>query len=666
MNSKSRLVSIAVPVLGVVTAALGVWFFWNLFKVKPSHKLEKELDDEINDILKASEALPEEAEEGDVSLEDVSAPTKPEASNDELDGAEDEGGEELDGEGEGGQEGEGEEEVDAKTLKEYEHKRSMAGKLFRGGQFLKAARLYTELLEMLPRLPEKEEERLIIINNRSAMYEKAGDAQKCLDDCNIVLLEDPMHEKVHKRMARVYCGLRKFEEALHHQCCLMLWHQENQRKAKLAGKQPQPQEPPEGLQVVMNTLATPLAAQRLDANKDRHDLPALEAVYSSISGFAMHRRAVDEAENAPSSEDDLRTELKEAALLTPLERAGKLWLLAILRISTQKYTEAFKDLKCAEEVLGEAHLAEFEHQAELLAWLGIFSLLSTLADKADEYFERGAKLEGEQGKYKAEFLVKQAGQALDKQDASKARKLLHDALKLDKKCPDIYLMQSQLAVSADEDQNAATVALEKLIKLDPAHETAHQRLVVFKHLARPQMDKESQLRVLHQAQEDLEKAQGPEFAGPSTDLVMQQAELLFLQEDIAGAMRLFDKALELTPWRGSCYISKAACLVRPQPGQEQAGPEALAKAEDLLRTAIKEDPRFPAAYTQLATLRMQTARRPDQAQEAIDLFEQASNLSLDPEEMSQICMLLVFTKAYITAARDLHIEEINISPGGAA
>lgn len=109
--------------------------------------------------------------------------------------------------------------------------------LFKQKKFLEAATCFTEAVNLLldesdksknstasfEKLGNSQKRQVItLLNNRSAMYEKAGMGELTLEDCAKILDMDISHEKARLRKLRVLESEKKWIEALQEICAIQL------------------------------------------------------------------------------------------------------------------------------------------------------------------------------------------------------------------------------------------------------------------------------------------------------------------------------------------------------------------------------------------------------------------------------------------------------------
>jgi hypothetical protein len=98
---------------------------------------------------------------------------------------------------------------------EYEEAIRLAKKSMGSNDYAAAAERYGQAIALVEKhLPSCTKDVMTLYNNRSAMYEKAGDVEKALRDILVVLSLDPVHLKARVRRARIYEQQGKGYEAL--------------------------------------------------------------------------------------------------------------------------------------------------------------------------------------------------------------------------------------------------------------------------------------------------------------------------------------------------------------------------------------------------------------------------------------------------------------------
>ena len=96
----------------------------------------------------------------------------------------------------------------------YEDSIRLAKKLMNGNSYLRAAEKYGEAIDLADQIPSAAKDVLTLYNNRSAMYEKAGELDKSMNDITVVLALDSLHLKARVRRARILEAQGKGFEAL--------------------------------------------------------------------------------------------------------------------------------------------------------------------------------------------------------------------------------------------------------------------------------------------------------------------------------------------------------------------------------------------------------------------------------------------------------------------
>lgn len=126
-------------------------------------------------------------------------------------------------------------------------------KLYKSQQFLEAAQVFTEALELLEQHAASSpspssslsasvaRQRITLRNNRSAMYEKGKEYELAKADCYAILEEDVRHSKTRTRLLRILETAKQYEEALVQVCAMqLLFMQENRDRLRQGMPLPTP------------------------------------------------------------------------------------------------------------------------------------------------------------------------------------------------------------------------------------------------------------------------------------------------------------------------------------------------------------------------------------------------------------------------------------------
>jgi len=96
--------------------------------------------------------------------------------------------------------------------------------LFKAKQYLEAATCFTTALDLIESSDDSslEKQAITLLNNRSAMYEKAGLAELALVDCDAVIEKDVGHSKARMRKLRLLENEKQYRDALVEVCSIQL------------------------------------------------------------------------------------------------------------------------------------------------------------------------------------------------------------------------------------------------------------------------------------------------------------------------------------------------------------------------------------------------------------------------------------------------------------
>mmetsp|Transcript_19486 Transcript_19486/g.27350 ORF Transcript_19486/g.27350 Transcript_19486/m.27350 type:complete len:276 (+) Transcript_19486:23-850(+) len=165
-----------------------------------------------------------------------------------------------------------------------------AGLLFREKEFQKAADKYSEAILMCKNIPELIPQKHILLNNRSAMREKASDHENCLADCDELLEMDPKHKLTRIRKARVLEEQGYFNEALVELYVYISFQIMDMKKDFEAGRQPKEPEQPARMEELIKKIANELTDRYLEKqiSTPPSDLPSKVIIDKTLSMFESY------------------------------------------------------------------------------------------------------------------------------------------------------------------------------------------------------------------------------------------------------------------------------------------------------------------------------------------------------------------------------------------
>lgn len=344
---------------------------------------------------------------------------------------------------------------------------------------MEAAECFTEALNLIKDKSESTalaRQALTLMNNRSAMYEKAGMAELALEDCDGVLAKDPQHTKARLRKLRLLEQLKRYYDALVQVCAFqLLFMQANRTNLRMGLPTPQPPVPQSKMEEIIGQVLPSEVAkytEKLESMTNR-PLPSPFTVSQLLRSYSDYNSWMAVAARDGSieslTEQMSRQSLSQAEKVTLLLKRGRRY------VYEQKYDESIKDLEQAYAMVSEndnlQHELEDDTYARLLEWCGMIFHWQHKLDEAMKCYQKCADLEPT----KAILLVKQAGIQMDAGKHDEAMKLFDMALGVDPKSVDALLHRSNLNM-LKANPEAAKKDLEKCISIKNSHVSARLRL----------------------------------------------------------------------------------------------------------------------------------------------------------------------------------------------
>lgn len=344
---------------------------------------------------------------------------------------------------------------------------------------MEAAQCFTEALDLIAGKGENAalaRQALTLLNNRSAMYEKAEMAELALEDCNAVLERDPQHTKARLRKLRLLEQTNRYYDALVQVCAFqLLYMQANRTNFRMGLPTPQPPVPPSKMEdILQKVLPSQVATyvQKLEESTDR-PLPSGFTIGQLLRSYSDYNTWMAQAARDGSveslSEKLSRGNISEADNITLLLQRGRRY------IYDKMYEKAIPELEKAYTLLeGKPSLRdelEGDTYARLLEWTGMVRHWQHKLDSALSLYQKCADLEPT----KAILLVKQAGIQMDSAKQDEAMKLFDMALGVDPKSVDALLHRANLFM-LKADPEKAKKDFEKCISIKPSHVVARLRL----------------------------------------------------------------------------------------------------------------------------------------------------------------------------------------------
>ena len=262
-------------------------------------------------------------------------------------------------------------------LKTLEDADKMGKKLFAEKKYTEAAVSFTTAIEIAETMPSLKKQLIILLNNRSAMYERAGNTELALADCDTVLDLDATSHKARTKRSRILENTGKFDEALAELCAVQLkFMHDNKDKMRMGidvGQPPVDQAKME--EVCEKCLPSNLAAANLrkaafqeKAMLERDlNLPTPHTIDMFLESFASYETWV-----AAAKKDEVAALSMELARegIEAKERCDLLFRRGRRMAADKNYKSAYHDFKDA------AAAGEGAKMLDVAEWLGIFKHLT--------------------------------------------------------------------------------------------------------------------------------------------------------------------------------------------------------------------------------------------------------------------------------------------------
>ncbi|KAL3775263.1 hypothetical protein ACHAW5_010901 [Stephanodiscus triporus] len=516
---------------------------------------------------------------------------------------------------------------------------------------------------------------ITLMNNRSAMYEKASLPDLALSDCDSVLALDPGHSKARTRRLRILESQDRHAEALVEVCALQLkFMHDNRDKLRLglppAGNPPVSQSKIEELVTLVQPGEIERARAAID-NRDEKDrpLPSTYTISQLLTSFSGYNKWMGEAARGGTTSkftsqlEDLLDHVPRRNMVAYADNVAMKSTLLLHRgrryAFEKDYARAVKDFEDAfalvEDEGGKGEVDHGEVKAEivkamekddyarLLEWSGMCKHLRYELKGALGCYERCSALEPEN----TELLVKRAGVKMDEWDHAGAEVLFTDALALNPTASDALLHRANMRMLQQRVPDSQK-DLETCIRLYPNNMLARLRLATV-FMAKEDMD--GAKRMLDQAEE---------YDPNSSEVHCYRGELHFARGEFVDAKGEFEKSIRCDPTNPTPYVNAALALVNIEPASGSMMPPDFAGAIKLLEKAIEVDPMMHGAYVQLGQMKLSMATDLTKAKEVVNLYDKALEYCRSPEELKDICSMRILTVAQIDAAHALHMETLKI------
>ena len=515
---------------------------------------------------------------------------------------------------------------------------------------------------------------ITLMNNRSAMYEKAVQPDLALADCDAVLALDPNHSKARTRRLRILESQKRHAEALVEVCALQLkFMNDNRDKLRLGlpptGHPPVSQSKIEELVTLIQPGEIKRAEEKMASKsvKDRA-LPSVYTITQLLKSFSGYNKWMGEAAKGgtvgkfTSQLEDLLDHVPRTSTVAFVDNVATKATLLLYRgrryAFEKNFEKAVKDFDDAfelvedkngidednhEEVKGAIIKAmEKDDYARLLEWSGMCNHLRYELKVALECYERCSELEPDN----TELLVKRAGVKMDGWQHEDADALFAEALALNPTASDALLHRANLRMLQQRVSDSQS-DLETCIRLYPNNMLARLRLATV-YMAKEDID--GAKRMLDQAEE---------YDPDSSEVHCYRGELRFARGEFSDAMDDFEKAMKCDPHNPTPLVNAALAVVNTPPANGSMVPD-FAKAIKLLENAIEVDPMMHGAYVQLGQMRLSMATDLTKAKEVVDLYDRGLEYCRTSEEIKDICSMRILTVAQIDAAQALQMETLSM------
>ena len=262
---------------------------------------------------------------------------------------------------------------------------------------------------------------ITLLNNRSAMYEKASMPELALDDCSTVLDLESNHAKARTRKLRILEDLKRWYDALVEICAMqLLFMQANRTNIRMGLPTPPPPVPQSKMEEVLAQVVPEQVAKYTElvlAGKDMANgrpPPSSYTILQLLKSYTGYNKWMAEAaKDGPISGlefPDTATDLVSAA-----DRAIGLLKRGRRHLYDGLYVEAMSDFEEGYVLLqqpqwqGAAELMEGDTYARLLEWAGMGRHWQYRLNAATECYEKCADAEPNNPL----ILVKMAGVCMD-------------------------------------------------------------------------------------------------------------------------------------------------------------------------------------------------------------------------------------------------------------
>jgi mitochondrial import receptor subunit TOM70 len=525
-------------------------------------------------------------------------------------------------------------------------------------QFVEAAQAFSDALGVIAKnsdanlsmteAPSMLRQKITLLNNRSAMYEKAMIYELALSDCDAILELEVGHTKARTRKLRVLETLKRYPEALQEVCAAqLLFMQANRTNLRMRLPLPPPPVPQSKMEEILNAILPSETEKYVKALEHRNAttrrLPSPYTILQLLRSYTEYNAWMALAAK-DGSVDKLTKDLNVKAIPVA-QQAVLLFKRGRRYVYDQKYEEATVDFEHAlalvEETASSIKEMEDGYYARILEWTGMVRHWHYDLDSAMQCLEKAADLEPEN----ALLIVKQAGVQLDAGKQDEALKLFERALIVDPESADALLHRSNMRILQSKPDMARS-DLETCVKLRPSFTLARLRLAA---VLVPMEDMDGAKRQL-----DMAEKEEPN----SSEISSYRGELHFAHGEMEEARVEFEKAIRLEPQNPTPYVNAALALINTPPAHPHQLPDTD-KILKLLETAVQVDPQFSAAYVHLGQMKLGTATELQTARDVVELYDRALEQCRTADEIKELVGMRILAVAQVAAASNLNMEKFS-------
>ena len=346
---------------------------------------------------------------------------------------------------------------------------------------MEAAQCFTEALDLIEGKDDNAalaRQALTLLNNRSAMYEKADMAELALEDCDAVLQRDAQHTKARLRKLRLLEQTKRYYDGLVQVCAFqLLFMQANRTNLRMGLPTPQPPVPQTKMEEILQQVLPSEVAkyvEKLESSTTERPLPSPYTIGQLLRSYSdynswMAQAARDGSVASLSEKLSSGNGIADAAKVTLLLQRGRRY------IYEKMYDKSIQDLEAAYALVENNQSLQDELEgdtyARLLEWTGMIRHWQHKLESALSLYQKCADLEPT----KAILLVKQAGIQMDSGKQEEAMKLFDMALGVDPKSVDALLHRANLFM-LKANPEAAKKDFEQCISIKSSHVVARLRL----------------------------------------------------------------------------------------------------------------------------------------------------------------------------------------------